>query len=296
MLALRVEWAPKRPARAQIRGPGFHDAARPRLLGEQDLAQAPNAIRVEPDASLRVALARQVNWRDRMKAAARSPHRRGWGAVAAGAYLVAVAVLAVVLLPSLSSEDWDSLWFVTTFIVLGIGVSVAASTIRRWWVLRDPGKLGAEGLPRAKWEWLSRLGRWVDGRGPSTLLALLAAVVFGVGGLLQWRSDAPLRDGGTEVVALVVDVSEAGARLEWRTPEGPTVTSRITHPGQPLRAGDTITVVYDPNNPDHVKTAADLDDATIYILFIGLAALCLLAAASIWFRVVDWTRIGDWLR
>jgi hypothetical protein len=142
----------------------------------------------------------------------------------------------------------------------------------------------------------SRFRRWIDGRGPSSALALLLAIGLSVGGLLQWQSDAALRHGGVEVSARVVEVGDSLTRVEWRMSDGQTVTSDIRYRTPNLRAGDTVAVVYDPLDPEHVKAVRDLEDVSIYVLFGGMAGFCLLAAALTWLRVVDWKRIGAWLR
>ncbi len=281
-----------------VRALGLPDAVRAHLLGETDLATASDANKVDPEPSFGAALARRATWDDWQVAAARSPRRRLWGAIAGGAYIAGVAVLGAVVLPGfLNSRRTESIWFFAAFMLLAIGVSVAASGIRKWWVLRDPRRLGANRLPAvAGSRALSRFRRWIDGRGPSTALALLLAIGFGVGGLLQWQSDSTLRNGGAEAFARVVEVGESRTRLEWRMPDGQTVTSDITYRTPSLRAGDMLPVVYDPLDPEHVRALADLNDLSICILLGGVAALCLAAAVLTWFGLVDWRRVGDWLR
>lgn len=281
-----------------VRALGLPDAVRAHLLGETDLATASDAIKVDPEPSLGAALARRATREEWKVAAARPPVQRMWGAFAGGAYIAGVAVLGAALLPGyMGSNGMESIWFFVAFVVLALGVSVAASAIRRWWVLRDPSRLGDDGLPAvAGPKTASRFRRWIDGRVPSTALALLLAIGFGVGGLLQWQSDAALLDGGVEVAARVVEVGDSRTRVEWRMPDGHTVTSDIKYRTPNLRAGDTVAVVYNPLDPEHVKAVADLKDVSIYILFGGVAAFCLLAAALTWFRVVDWKSVGAWLR
>lgn len=275
---------------------GLPDAVRAHLIGERDLATERDTIKVTSEGS-GAALTRRATRSEWLTAAARSPRRRMWGAIGGGAYLVGVAALAAVLFPDLSAEWVDSLWFFLGFVVTGIGATVAASAIRKWWVLRDPNKLDAEGTPRTSTPgWGSRFKRWIDGRGPSSVIAVLMALGFAAGGLMQWQSDAALRDGGIEVSARVVVVGDASTSVEWPMPDGQTRTTDIKYRTPDLRPGDTVAVVYDPLDPDHAKAVDDLNDVAIYILFGSGAVFCLLAAVLTWFRVVDWQRIGNWLR
>jgi len=275
---------------------GLPDAVRAHLIGERDLATERDTIRVTSEGS-GAALTRRATRSEWLTAAARSPRRRTWGAIGGGAYLVGVAALAAVLFPDLSAEWVDSFWFFLGFVAVGIGATVAASAIRKWWVLRDPNKLDADGTPRTSTPgWGSRFKRWIDGRGPSSVIAVLMALGFAAGGLMQWQSDAALRDGGIEVSARVVVVGDASTSVEWPMPDGPTRTTDIKYRTPDLRPGDTVAVVYDPLDPDHAKAVDDLNDVAIYILFGSGAVFCLLAAVLTWFRVVDWQRIGNWLR
>lgn len=279
-----------------LRALGLPDAVRAHLIGERDLATERDTITVTSEGSW-AASTRRAMRSDWLTAAARSPRRRMWRAIGGGVYLVGVAALAAVLFPKLSVEWMDSLWFILGFFTLGIGASVAASAIRKWWVLREPNRLGADGRPRTSTPgWGARLRRWINGRGPSSVIAALMALGFAAGGLMQWQSDAVLRDGGIEVTARVVVVGEASTSVEWPMLNGQTGTTDITYRSPDLRPGDTVAVVYDPLDPDHAKAVDDLNDVSIYILFGGVAVFCLLTSVLTWFRVVDWQRIDNWLR
>jgi hypothetical protein len=98
-----------------------------------------------------------------------------------------------------------------------------------------------------------------DGLRRVRLLALgvIGAILLG-GALTYWQVSSTLDESGRPAAAEVVSVDETGsldvraATVRFTIPNGPTITT-TTRPGEladpPPAVGSTITVIYDPEEP-----------------------------------------------
>ncbi|MFT4218734.1 MAG: hypothetical protein QM619_16335 [Micropruina sp.] len=270
---------------------GLPDAARAHLLGEIELAHAPDVRVSQPAGNLTTAIVGSVSASERRRASTQSPRRRLWGAIGWGASLLLCAVLAVLIVDDLRTGTEISVWTWIRLPLVVLTVPVAVLGIRRWWVLRgtdrrDPFELGAKQEPRRR--------SWWYGRGPSTTVALvvgLAVLALPVG---FWIADAPLRDRGVQTTAQVVTVNEDSFTVTFSERGGNTRTAEIAPWGEP-ETGDPIVIVYDPLNPTHASSLDEQNDPVGYIVFTALAALCLVLALLTWLRVIDWQRVSNWV-
>lgn len=125
----------------------------------------------------------------------------------------------------------------------------------------------------------------------SALLALffLGTTVYSVA---EMRRSATILDGGIRTTASVATVEDRVSGKDpvsvfFRTTTGETIFAEVSDStnAQHLRPGDTMEVIYDPRNPEHV-VAAQVTDLTHHYVMIAFTALLALGAA--------WSAIRDW--
>lgn len=269
---------------------GLPDAARAHLLGEIDLADAPDARVSQPAGTVAAAIAGSVSAAELQRASAQSPRRRLWGAVGWAAALALCALLAVLIVDDLRSGTEVSVWTWIRLPLVLLIVPAAILGIRRWWMLRgtgqrEPSGQGARHEPRTSW--------WY-GRGPSTTVVVLVGLAILAVAIGIWISGAPLRDRGIQTTAQVVTLNEDSFTVSFDDRSGSPRTAEIAPWGE-LEAGDPITIVYDPLDPAHASSLDELNDPVVYIIFAALAAFCLVLALLTWLRVIDWQRVANWL-
>lgn len=106
-------------------------------------------------------------------------------------------------------------------------------------------------------------------------LGVVVVLGFAVATVQEWRNDFALRDRGVETSARVTAVSEGKidrVHVEFSTADGRRVEALVGQgdeaPGPPVRQGDTVPIVYDPEQPtDDVRDVrAPLNHQTAYML------------------------------
>jgi hypothetical protein len=271
---------------------GLPDAARAHLLGWADLADDPDAVTAQPAKSTAAAIGSAVLGQGRADALARSPLRRLFGAVVGAAFIVVMALLAVLLVPEYldGSLRW-SWWDAVPLLIALAALPVAALAVWNWWKLRGAGQSG-QATPRRESD-LPAIDRWLNRRGPGTALWLVFAVALAAIGVLEWQDTGSLRAHGVQTTATVLSVTEDAVELEFQLPDGQLTTVSVEPPDE-FKPGDLVAVVYDPADPGHVRLAEVVHDDLIYI-FLGIgAAVSLTLAALTWWRVIDVQKLTDW--
>lgn len=233
----------------------------------------------------------------RCSASTRSPRLRLFSALGSLALLVLCVGLSVLNIRALD-EGVDVPWWnwLLPGLTLAVGIGTL-SVVRSWWVLRGTGRrdraeLPADLPPRAGQD---RLERWLNRRGPSTAIATMLGLLVASLGVGIWLSDAQLRDHGVHATARVVDFAEDGdAVIEFRTADGRV--ARTTLPvADDVQIGQSVPIVYDPQDPDDVVARDDLNDPTAYLITGGAALACLVVAALLWTRRIEAKRLTGWI-
>ena len=279
-----------------VRALGLPDLARAHLLGDTDLADSQDAVRVEPPEHLAGALVDSLAGMGRQVAASRSPRRRMWGAIGGAAFIpIAVLLLTLLVRDLIDGHEvsWGA-WLRSVIAVLAVPVCIAA--IRHWWVLRGTGQTDPKALP-SEYQAVqnnTRLGRWFNRRGPSTAVCLILVLVCLGGGTYMWMDEAPLRQQGVAATARVVSVEDDAALVEFADQQGTSVQAYLDSFGTPA-AGEAVEVIYDPSDPEHVVLADEFRSPLGYLL-LGASIIALLVLAALtWTGVIDWQRVSDWL-
>jgi len=277
-----------------VRALELPDAARAHLLGDINLADSKDAVKVEPPENLAGAVADSLAGMGRQVAASRSPRRRMWGAIGGAAFLpVAVLLLTLLVRDLIDGHEMSSrAWLRSVIAVLAVPVCIAA--IRHWWVLRGTGQTDPKMLPSEYQAVQTRLGRWFNRRGPSTAVCLILALVILGGGIYVWTDEAALRQQGVAAPARVVSMEDDAVLVEFADQQGKSVQAHLDSLGEPV-AGEAVEVIYDPSDPEHVVLADELRSPLGYVLFGVLVIALLVLAALTWTGAIDWQRVSDWL-
>lgn len=276
---------------------GLPDAARAHLLGETDLAAAADLRTVTPAASLSGAARASAATASLQRASTRSPRLRLFGALGSLALLTLGVALSVLVVRTLDDDADVSWWhWVGAGLTLAAGISTL-STVRSWWVLRGTGRRERAELPAdlPSGYGQDRLERWLNRRGPSTVIATALGILFAALGVGLWLSEVPLRDHGVHTTAQVVEFTEySDAVIEFRTLDGRV--ARTTLPvADDVQIGQSVPIVYDPQDPDDVVARDDLNDPTAYLITGGAALACLVVAALLWTRRIEAKRLTGWI-
>ncbi|MFI6484542.1 DUF3592 domain-containing protein [Nonomuraea sp. NPDC050663] len=126
------------------------------------------------------------------------------------------------------------------------------------------------------------------------LTALVALFFLGttVYSVAEMRRSATILDGGIRTTASIATVEDRARGKDpisvfFKTETGETIFAALSDStdAQGLRPGDTMEVIYDPRNPEHV-IAARIADLTHHYVMIAFTALLALGAA--------WSGIRDW--
>ncbi|MFZ1412713.1 MAG: DUF3592 domain-containing protein [Micropruina sp.] len=279
-----------------VRALGLPDAARAHLLAEEDLFTAEDANTVEPSGSVAGAVAGAVIELGRTIAATRTPRRRLWGAIGAAVWVpLAVSLLVLLVRDLVDGREVSWLTWLRSTIAL-LSLPFAAAAIPHWWRLRGTGQRDASTVPAGFRPGISntRLGRWLNQRGPSTAACLVLALGFAGIGFAIWGEEAVLRDHGIEVTARVISVDDDITLIEFTDSSGAVIRTHLDSftPSQP---GQTVTVVFDPDDPESVLLAAELRDPLGYIILGGAVVTLLVLAGLTWARAIDWQRVATWL-
>lgn len=173
------------------------------------------------------------------------------------------------------------------------------------WLGLEPGPLNSrakkvisKGLLGAREEghMAGRPLAWINRRVPSTIGAILLAVMFTVGALFEHAQDRILRDRGISTQAVVVKEGSGRYSSTWvrfETPNEGMVEVELRNDVGPTELGALVPVVFDPENPSVNADARGLGSPSFVLVMAWLMAFfCLMLAGLTASGVVDWERMA----
>lgn len=132
---------------------------------------------------------------------------------------------------------------------------------------------------------------WMNTRLPSTVLCILAAALFGFFGYQEWSADQSLNANGVRIEAVVTQNQGHGVFVSIPLESGATVEVQLGAVYGDPQVGESVPLVYDPQDPTRNKDERALGNPLIPGVAWAASGVFVILALLTWLRVIDWQKI-----